>query len=200
MGTYNGANARDISYNLDLYESARSGFFTFIVDDLDNIVRSTYTGDRDNIPETGVIVDAQKKLELNVVQCDFAPGFSLEVLKYTRGNEVVKFAGVPTWKDGSIKVDDVIGLETKEILMAWRALAYDVNTGKGGRMKDYKKNCTVIEYTQDFEKVRTWTLYGCWISDISEDGFDRENDGKRQITAKIEYDRAIEVLPNEEKQ
>ena len=58
-------------------------------------------------------------------------------------------------------------------------------------MKDYKKNCTLIEYTQDYEQVRSWTLYGCWISGLDEDGFDRENDGKRAITATIEYDRAV---------
>ena len=57
-------------------------------------------------------------------------------------------------------------------------------------MKDYKKNCTLIEYTQDFEQIRSWTLYGCWVSDIQEGDFDKENDGKRKITAKLEYDRA----------
>jgi hypothetical protein len=75
--------------------------------------------------------------------------------------------------------------------MAWQGLAYNVHTRKGGRMKDYKKNCTLIEYTQDFEQIRSWTLYGCWIQDIQEGDFDKENDGKRQITANIVYDRAI---------
>ena len=74
--------------------------------------------------------------------------------------------------------------------MAWQALAYNVYTRKGGRMKDYKKNATLIEYTQDFEQIRSWTLYGCWISNISESEFDKESDGKRQITATIQYDRA----------
>ena len=62
-------------------------------------------------------------------------------------------------------------------------------------MKDYKKTCTLIEYTQDFEQIRSWTLYGCWISALSEDAFDKESDGKRQITATIEYDRAEMVMP-----
>jgi hypothetical protein len=63
-------------------------------------------------------------------------------------------------------------------------------------MKDYKKTCTLCEYTQDFELIRSWTLYGCWVSDISEGDFDKESNGdKRQITAKIEYDRAEMNLP-----
>ena len=58
-------------------------------------------------------------------------------------------------------------------------------------MKHYKKNCTLIEYTQDYEQIRQWELRGCWISSLSEDPFDKESDGKRQITVKIEYDKAI---------
>jgi hypothetical protein len=57
-------------------------------------------------------------------------------------------------------------------------------------MKDYKKTATLIEYTQDFEQIRSWILYGCWVQDIQEGDFDKENDGKRQITASIVYDRA----------
>ena len=86
-------------------------------------------------------------------------------------------------------------MDTKSILMAWQALTYNVYTRKGGRMKDYKKNATLIEYTQDFEQVRSWTLYGCWISKITEGEFDKENDGKRQITAELQYDRAEMDLP-----
>ena len=79
--------------------------------------------------------------------------------------------------------------------MAWLQLAYNVHTRKGGRMKDYKKTCTLIEYTQDYEQVRSWTLHGCWISNIDEEGFDKEGDGKRQISATIQYDRAEMNLP-----
>jgi hypothetical protein len=58
-------------------------------------------------------------------------------------------------------------------------------------MADYKRKAVLIEYTQDYEQVRSWDLYGCWIKGLSEDAFDRENDGKRAITATIEYDKAI---------
>ena len=65
-------------------------------------------------------------------------------------------------------------------------------------MADYKKTCTLVEYTQDYEQIRSWTLYGCWISSLSEDDFDKENDGKRQIRATIVYDRAVMERPSEE--
>jgi hypothetical protein len=77
------------------------------------------------------------------------------------------------------------------MLYAWQYLAYNPITRKGGRMKDYKKTCTLIEYTQDYEQIRYWTLYGCFVTAIDEGEFDRESDGKRQLTASISYDRAI---------
>ena len=186
--------AQHISTNLASYEAARSGFFVFLVDDLDGIVNPTYSGNPEEAQDSDRLLSAQEYLRLNVVKAS-VPHFSLEPLMYRRGNEVVKFAGVPTWNEGAITVDDVVGLDTKSILMAWLQLAYNVHTRKGGRMKDYKKTCTLIEYTQDYEQVRSWTLYGCWISNLDEEGFDKEGDGKRQISATIQYDRAEMNLP-----
>ena len=182
-------------YNtLAQYEAARTGFFSLIVYDIDNIVSAAYTGDPSAAADTDKVKNAQEVLKLNVTQAP-VPHFQLETLQYKRGNDVVKFAGVPTFQDGEITVDDVVGLDTKSILMAWQGLAYNVHTRKGGRMKDYKKKATLIEYTQDFEQIRSWTLYGCWISNIQEDSFNKEQDGKRAIRASIVYDRAVMELP-----
>lgn len=185
----NSLDARHISANLANYEAARSGFFTLIVDDIDNIVKATYAGEPGNAADTDKIPKAQEALKLNVLSSS-VPHFSLEVLRYRRGNDEVKFAGVPTFDSGNIKIDDVVGIRTKDIVMAWQALAYNVYTRKGGRMKDYKKTCTLVEYTQDYEQVRSWTLYGCWLSSVTEDEFNKESDGKRAITGTLEYDRA----------
>jgi hypothetical protein len=62
-------------------------------------------------------------------------------------------------------------------------------------MKDYKKTCTLIEYTQDYEQIRRWELKWCWISELSEDQFDRESDGKRAITVTLQYDKALPLKP-----
>ena len=186
----NSLSAQHISTNLANYEAARTGFFSLIVDGIDNIVKASYSGaNPKEAADSDKIARAQEILKLNVVKAP-VPHFSLEVQRYKRGNDTVTFAGVPTFENGNLVVDDVVGMDTKSILMAWQGLAYNVHTRKGGRMKDYKKNCTLIEYTQDFEQVRSWTIYGCWISKISEGEFDKENDGKRQITATLEYDRA----------
>lgn len=192
-------DAKHISTNLANYEAARTGFFTLLVDlapsndptASGDMLRATFAGESSAAAATDKITAAnvQELIKLNVLTFD-VPHFELETLQYKRGNDVVKFAGTPTFSSGSLKVDDVVGVDTKSILMAWQGLAYNVHTRKGGRMKDYKRDCTLIEYTQDYEQVRQWKLYGCWIKTLSEDAFDRENDGKRAITATIEYDRA----------
>jgi hypothetical protein len=193
----NDIRAEHINAALSSYEAARTGFFTlYLPNDLNDFAKPVY--DTTNGPPTtndGKLIDygtgkSEEAVRLNVLTAD-VPHFSLEVLQYKRGNEVVKFAGVPTFEAGTVKVDDVVGLHTKDILMGWQERAYDVHTGKGGRMTDYKRECTLVEYTQDFKLIRKWTLVGCWISALSEDAFDKENDGKRAITATIQYDRAV---------
>lgn len=192
-------NTRHISTNLANYEAARSNFFVFVVYDLDNLLKINRESVEDPT-NNDKIVNAAEYIKLNVTKCAMQD-FSLSPLEYRRGNDVVKMAGLPTFSDGSITVDDVVGLDTKSILTAWLHLAYNPNTRKGGRMKDYKKNCDLLEYTQDYELIRTWHLEGCWVSNLTNDEFDKEaGDGKRSINATIIYDRAIMELPEEEEQ
>jgi hypothetical protein len=74
--------------------------------------------------------------------------------------------------------------------MSWLYLAYNPNTRMGGRMKDYKKTAVLTEYTQDYEPIRNWNIEGIFITKISEGDFDRENDGKRKLSAEFVFDRA----------
>ena len=184
-----GLDAKHIVNDLSRYEAARSGFFTLLIDKKINGINLPGIDPESAGDEDVISAQAREVLKLNVVKAP-VPHFSIKAESFRRGNDVVKYAGLPDFKDGNIVVDDIVGVDTKSILMAWQALAYNVNTRKGGRMKDYKIDCQLIEYTQDYVQVRSWDLFGCWISDIQEGDFDKENDGKRQLTAKIEYDRA----------
>ena len=187
-------DVQHISNALHSYEAARSGFFTFVISDLDNIVKYTYDNSAglsvDEIPQTEKYDRAQEYIMLNVVKVN-VPQPTIEAETIRRGNEVIKFAKTVSFPEGSLVVGDYIGVDTKGILMSWLNLAYDMHTRKGGYMKDYKKTCYLIEYTQAHEQVRKWTLEGCWISKIDEGDFDVENDGKRQLTATIQFDRAV---------
>jgi hypothetical protein len=73
-------------------------------------------------------------------------------------------------------------------LEAWQNLSYNVRTQKVGLAGDYKKECYLVEYTPDYQAVRKWVLRGCWISQISEDTFNNEQNSKHTITATIQYD------------
>ena len=153
MPTYdNSLNAVHISNNLANYEAARSAFFILVVSDLDNLVSPDVSSENPTIND--YISNAREVLKLNVTKSS-VPHFSIGTEQYRRGNEVVKFATTPTWDGGTIEVDDVVGLDTKSILMAWLYKAYNPHTRKGGRMIEYKKKAQLIEYTQDYEQIRT---------------------------------------------
>ena len=186
-------HAYHISTDLENYEAARNAFFTLVVDDLEGLVgliKPEFSGELDTATESDKIAQAQEILKLNVTKA-FVPHFRVNVEQYRRGNEVVKFATTPEWEGGNIEVDDIDGQDTKSILMAWLYKAYNPHTRKGGRMADYKKTCTLCEYSEDYELIRSWTLEGCFITKITEGDFDRENDGKRKLTAEISFDRAV---------
>jgi hypothetical protein len=102
----------------------------------------------------------------------------------------MKFAGTPEFDSGSIELNDYIGAGTKDVLMAWQRKSYDVKTEKVGLASDYKMTAYLLEYTPDYQLVRTWKLYGCWISGLSEGGYNHESNDKHAITATIQYDRA----------
>ena len=56
---------------------------------------------------------------------------------------------------------------------------------------NYKKNATLIEYTSDHVRVRSWKLIGCWIKKIDESDYDKEDDSLRRVTVSLRYDRAV---------
>ena len=181
--------------NPKAYQPVRTNNFRFVVTDLDNILRVGF-----NAEDTGPgarIANAQEVLEFSVTKASL-PQFTQEEIVIRRGNSVMKAAGLPTFNDGSLVINDYIGADGKSVLMAWQNLSYNVDTQMVGYMSDYKKNCWLIEYDPQYKMVRQWVLYGCWVSGISQEDFDMENGGKRMITATIKYDYAKMQLPDDE--
>lgn len=189
FGAYHLAN------NPKMFEPARTNNFRFVVTDLDNILRVGYTAEDD--AKVAKIANAQEVLEFSVSKATI-PQFTQEEIVIRRGNSVMKAAGIPTFNDGSLVINDYIGADGKSVLMAWQNLSYNVDTQMVGYMSDYKKNCWLIEYDPNYKMVRQWVLYGCWVKGIQQEDFDMENGGKRMITAQIAYDYAKMQLPDEE--
>lgn len=151
-----GLTAQHIATNLQNYEAARSGFFVLKVSGLDNLLNTNYSGGIDDGDAADNMMDsgsASDTLTLTVTKCP-VPHFKIGTETIKRGNDTIYFATTPEYSGGSIEVEDFVGLDTKSILMAWQRLAYDPHTLKGGRMKNYKKTATLIEYTQDYQEIR----------------------------------------------
>ncbi len=185
-GTYHLAD------NPALYDPMRNNTFEFVITGLDKLLRVGADGSEEN----AYITNAQEVLRLSVDSASI-PMFTQEVIPVKRGNSTIKFAGTPSFASGSLVVNDWIGADSKSALMAWQNLSYNVKTDRVGNAADYKKDCWLIEYTPDYTKqVRQWQLKGCFISGLSEDAYSMSSDGKKTISATIEYDRAIMSLPD----
>lgn len=170
------------------YQPAKKNFFEFIVEDLTDLLKPGV--EKELAQESDYITDGQEVIRLTINKAP-VPHYELNEIEIRKGNSSVWYAGTPTFSDGTLEVDDMIGANSKAVLEAWQNLAYNVNTDQGGRAINYKKNCTLIEYTSDHVKVRSWKLIGCWIKGISENDYDKESDDLQRVQATIRYDRAI---------
>lgn len=211
--TYSNVNGTGIStYHLsetpELYEPSRSNAFEFVLDLTNqnaafsnNKVQGTDTADALLAAGTGAatvsddsadyLTGVSDVIRLSVSEA-FVPHFDLGVIEIKRGNSTMKFAGTPTFNDGTLKCNDYVGAKTKDYLLAWQRMAYDVVNDVVELAGNYKRNCTLIEYAPDFSRIiRQWTLYGCWVKSLSEGSFSHESNDKRSIDVTIVYDRAV---------
>ena len=180
------------------YQPAKGNFFEFVVENLGDLLKP---GVEANLAENAdYITNGQEIIRISVHETSI-PHFELATLSIRKGNSVVKYAGVPTFNEGTLICTDLIGAQSKAVLEAWQNLAYNVVTDKGGRAytadgRGYKREATLLEYTADHVRVRSWKLIGCWISNITEDNYNAENDDIRRVTCTIQYDRAIPEIEN----
>lgn len=177
-----------LSDNKDIYEPQRKNTFEFIVTGLKNMI---YAGMNPDVGGTNEYTRANADDILRLcVKSSPVPHFTQKAIAIRRGNSVMKAAGLPDFDNGQITVRDFIGTDVKEILMAWQNKSYNVTTQRVGLMSEYKKDATLIEYSPNYVKVRSWQLKGCWVSSIKESGYDQESGDQNEITVTIEYDYA----------
>ena len=173
-----------ISDNPAFYEPARSNTFEFVVTNIDNLL---------SVDGETVYRNAQEVLRYSVDSVS-VPHFKQTPIIIRRGNSVMKAAGAPEFSEGTLVINDYIGVNSKSLLMSWQQLSYIVGKDAVGNMVDYKKDCYLLEYSPSYELIRTWVLKGCWISGLDEGNFDNnETNSARKITATISYDRAYLV-------
>lgn len=167
--------------NPQIYEIQRNNNFVFYIEGLSNAF---------DIPQNRYAqVNADDIIRVSLKK-GFVPHFKMSAIEVKRGNNTMKFAGTPTFDAGSIELDDFIGSGAKDIMVAWQAKAYNVRTEKVGLASDYKKDGYLLEYTPDYQLVRTWKLIGCWCAELNDSDYSHDSNDKHSITATIQYDRA----------
>ena len=176
--------------NQTLYQPVRKNNFQFLVDATGVLANLLRVGDVEG-QTSSYITNAQEVLEFSVVKFD-VPHFTQESIEVKRGNSKVYFAGVPSFKEGNLVINDFIGADGKSVLMSWQALSYNIDEDTIPSTDKYKANATVNEYLPDGTLIRSWDLTGCWVSGVSEDGWDNTDGGMKQVTATIKFDSARE--------
>lgn len=182
IGTYHLADRPE------LFEVQRNCNYEFVVTGIDDLIRPGMIGNEANAK----IKDAQNMLRLSVTSA-FIPHFSQTPIEIKRGNNTLKYAGLPSFEAGSLTFNDFIGADVKSILMAWQNMSYSVYTEKVASLQrtPYKKQCFLLEYPPDYYAPhRKWIIGGCWISQISEDGYSNDNGDKHSVSCTIQYDWA----------
>lgn len=185
-------STQHLADNPAMYQPAVSNNFRFIVYGIDKMVRAGTTDE--------YITNGQEIIDFSVKSVT-VPSFGQQPVTVNRGNSQIHFAGTPTFSDGTLVIYDHLNADGKSVLQAWQAQQYDVNRDVVYRVATtgYKKDCHLIEYTSEHKMVRYWELKGCWITNLTEGGFDVTNGtSAREVTAQIKYDRAIPHMPDEE--
>ena len=188
--------AYHLAQNPELYEPARTNNFEFYVPTLpDNLLYAGVLATDQVKDDKKFIKNGGKSLRVAVLSSS-VPHFALGKIEVKRGNSTMNVAGTPEFSPMTLVCNDFIGARIKDILMAWQALAYDVRTQLVQKMSNYKMDGYLIEYTPDYEEIRRWHVYGCWVSEVSENEFNNESNEKRTTTATLVYDYAIPELPD----
>lgn len=182
-----------LAANPTMYEPVRTNNYRFLAkfDTVQLLKVGENPADRNSY-----IRDGQEILDFSVSQFD-VPHFTQTPIEVRRGNSRVLYAGVPSWNNGSLIINDLVGADGKSVLLAWQSLSYNVLDDTISNASKYKINATVMEYTADNKLVRYWDLIGCWVAGLQEDSWNSDDGNKKRVTATIAYDRAIPHLPDE---
>lgn len=185
--------AYHISANPDLYAPQLAQNFLFVFPDFGPLLKDGKNGEE----EDAYVYNVSETLQVSLISADI-PSFTQSPIVVRRGNSMAKYAGTIEWQDINLTFNSFEGAGTKDAILAWRNLTYNVSKDAIPSLYDtdipYKQTCLLIEYSGDWKKQRTWKIINAFPRDVKFDGYSGEStDTKLKVTLTLSYDRA-EVL------
>lgn len=119
------------------------------------------------------------------------PKISQGIIEVRWLNEARKFPGNVTFDDLSIVIRDYVDRNMAGILLKWRQLCYDHQTGKVGRAANCKKQARIVLFSPTGDLEREYELQGCWLSAFDGGEIDMAGEDGVNITATLTYDKFI---------
>lgn len=132
--------------------------------------------------------DGYSLLTLSVASYS-APQVNINPITVHYGNNSAKFAGKPEFPDSSLVVNDYVGADVEGLIMSWQNAVYNTETEQIGVAAYYKKTGYLLEYDMQGCLIRSWTIHGCWPSQVNLGDFSQEDPNIRQITITLTYDK-----------
>lgn len=184
----------------ETYEPQRTNNFELQIVGLHDIVKAGYSIDSPNHGFSNEVwrrLNAEKEAttrELILsIKSAFSPKTSVSVLEMQYGNTKTKFAGIPSYDNGTITWNDFYDYDTELILKAWQSAAFDDTTGAIGDAINYKRTAYLTMFSPSGRKARRWKLYNCWVSDVNGDDFSNDGNNTRGLAATFVYDKAVRL-------
>lgn len=119
------------------------------------------------------------------------PKISQGIIEVRWLNEARKFPGNVTFDDLSIVIRDYVDRNMAGILLRWRKLCYDHETGKIGRAADLKKQARIVLFSPTGDMEREYELQGVWPSTFDGGEIDMAGEDVVNITLTLTYDKFI---------
>lgn len=127
----------------------------------------------------------------------FTPAEDISDIRIAYGNGSTRFAGVPSYNDGTIIWNDFYDKDIEYVLKLWQRAAYDPETGAVGDASNYKRTAYLTMYSPSGRVARRWKLFGVWIRAVNGDDMSNENATARGLSAVISYDYAVRMTKEE---
>lgn len=169
------------------FEPQRTNNFEMSITGLSNLKPA---GGGDYSPKVRAMLNNMSDDLVLSIKDGFTPQEKISVLPVPYGNSEVKFAGRPTYDEGSIRWNDYYDKDIELLLKAWQMAAFNPQNGAVGDAKNYKLEAIMTMYSPGYTVARRWLIHGCWLAAVNGDDMGNENNSIRTLSAQFVYDWA----------